>query len=238
VKIIECEQGSSEWLKARCGIPTASMASAIVTPTGKPVTGGTRRRYALELVGERLTGSSAAHYVSAAMVRGSELERLGRAWYQLATGEVVVQVGFITTNDGLCGCSPDGVTNAGGIEIKCPLRPAYMEMLDTGEIDPRYILQMQFCMYVTARPWWDFVLYTDEPGLPNVVWRVKRDARITDALPDIVKSFCDDVAEIEARIRRNASILPPREPWTAPPKLAGDAQAGGAAVLEKLEGGA
>lgn len=32
---LDCEQGTEEWLAARCGIPTATGISNIVTPTGK-----------------------------------------------------------------------------------------------------------------------------------------------------------------------------------------------------------
>ena len=31
---LDCEQGTEEWLAARCGIPTATGISNIVTPTG------------------------------------------------------------------------------------------------------------------------------------------------------------------------------------------------------------
>ena len=39
MKIIECDQGTPEWWAARCGIPTASQFSKIITPVkGEPST--------------------------------------------------------------------------------------------------------------------------------------------------------------------------------------------------------
>ena len=35
MRLIECEQGTEEWLQARCGVPSASMYSRIVTTKGK-----------------------------------------------------------------------------------------------------------------------------------------------------------------------------------------------------------
>jgi hypothetical protein len=35
MRLIECEQGTEEWLQARCGVPSASMYSRIVTTKGE-----------------------------------------------------------------------------------------------------------------------------------------------------------------------------------------------------------
>jgi hypothetical protein len=61
VKILNVIQGSAEWFDARCGKPTASRFSAIVTPTGKPTASKERRAYMLELLAERLTRRTAEH---------------------------------------------------------------------------------------------------------------------------------------------------------------------------------
>ena len=33
--ILDCEQGSEEWFKARLGVPSASNFHRVITPTGK-----------------------------------------------------------------------------------------------------------------------------------------------------------------------------------------------------------
>jgi len=35
MRIIECEQGTPEWLQARLGVPSASSYAKLVTTTGK-----------------------------------------------------------------------------------------------------------------------------------------------------------------------------------------------------------
>jgi len=86
MQIIECEQGTPEWLAARAGIPTASEFHTVMA-VGK--NGGkslTRIAYLNKLAGEILTGEPMENFVSAAMERGS-LMVVG-AVYSLDTGRV------------------------------------------------------------------------------------------------------------------------------------------------------
>ena len=204
MKIIDCIQGSAEWLQARQGIPTASRWGDIVTPTGKAVSGAARRKYALELVGERLTDSSEGHFVSVAMMRGTELEPAARAWYELVSGNAVAQVGFVEAGKGKLkwGCSPDGLTTTGGIEIKCPGRTAMLDMIESHKPEPGYMQQMQACMWICRRATWDFVVYSDEKGMPSAWWTVERDDALHAAFAEILPEFCAYVAELEATIRK------------------------------------
>ena len=51
---IDCEQGSERWHDCRLGVVTASQASRIVTPKGKP--SASREDYLGELLAESLLG--------------------------------------------------------------------------------------------------------------------------------------------------------------------------------------
>ena len=64
-----------------------------------------------------------------------------------------------------------------------------------------YIPQIQYCMWVCNRQWWDFVLYTDEPMFPYVVRRVARNAPFMDVLDNTVPKFCDELAEIVKKVK-------------------------------------
>jgi hypothetical protein len=78
--------------------------------------------------------------------------------YQMETGNTVQSVGFITRED-WAGCSPDGlVSDNYGLEIKCPfgLRKDEVPAFKTLADQPHYYDQIQFSMWVTGRPWWDF----------------------------------------------------------------------------------
>src|SRR5580700_8580797 len=61
IQIFTCEQGTDEWRKARAGIPTASRFSDVLAQ-GQ---GKTRRKYMMELLGERLTGEPMAEFSNA-----------------------------------------------------------------------------------------------------------------------------------------------------------------------------
>ena len=64
----QCEQGSDEWHVLRSGLISASSASEIFTPTGKPATGAKVDNYINRLIAERVMGKPVeSGYTSAAM---------------------------------------------------------------------------------------------------------------------------------------------------------------------------
>jgi|TARA_R110000824_G_scaffold89941_1_gene220056 hypothetical protein len=173
VIILEMEQGSDEWLAARLGRPSASMFSKLITTKGKPSTqaGG----YINKLAGERLSGESEAFYTNEHMVRGTELEPEAREAYEFISGNDVLEVGFVVDPSFEYGCSPDGLIGTdGGIEIKCPAATTMMKYYqDSEELVKAYYQQIQGCMWVTKRDWWDAFAY--HPKMKHVLVRVSRD---------------------------------------------------------------
>ena len=171
--ILEMEQGSDEWLAARLGRPSASMFSKLITTKGKPSTqaGG----YINKLAGERLSGESEAFYTNEHMVRGTELEPEAREAYEFISGNDVLEVGFVVDPSFEYGCSPDGLIGTdGGIEIKCPAATTMMKYYqDSEELVKAYYQQIQGCMWVTKRDWWDAFAY--HPKMKHVLVRVPRD---------------------------------------------------------------
>lgn len=171
----DCQQGTPEWFEARRGIATASCFKRILTPkTGK--LSASAQDYIYELIAERYYIGSMdelATPASVAMQNGSMLEPDARRWYELQTGRRVEQVGFVTTDDGRFGCSPDGlIDDDGGLELKCPLGKTHLAYLRAGELPDEYKAQVHGSMIVTGRKWWNFMSYA--PGLPpfhrRVVW--------------------------------------------------------------------
>jgi hypothetical protein len=208
MEIIDCIQGSTEWLKARLGIPTASRFGDIISPTGKPTTGKARRTYMLELFGERLTGRAEDHYVSAAMQRGVELEAAARAWYALDSGNAVSQIGFVLADGRRWGCSPDGITLTGGVEIKCMGLVNHLDTILTREVPDCYIAQVQGAMLVCQRKTWDFVAYTDADGVPSAWWTVNADAEYQAALAGALAKFCEELDGLERQVRQGGNDGP------------------------------
>lgn len=81
IEIIQCEQSTPEWYAARLGIPTASRFKDVLAK-GE---GKTRKRYMLDLAGERLTGEPCEGYSNAHMERGKAMEDEARDLYMFMT---------------------------------------------------------------------------------------------------------------------------------------------------------
>jgi len=164
MNIVDCEQGTPEWLAARAGKVTASMVSAVLM---KPETAGFRD-YQAQIVAEILTGKpQGSDYSNAAMQFGTETEPLARSAYEVHTGFAVDQVGMVIhpTID-RAGASPDGLLGHSGlVEIKCPKVSTHLGYLIAGVVPTGYKNQMMWQMACTGRAWCDFVSF--RPDLPE-----------------------------------------------------------------------
>ena len=142
MRVIDVEQGTDEWLKARLGAPSASSFGQLITPTGRRAK--TFTAYVQKLVKEVLDGEPAPFYANDAMARGTELEPHARAYYEFMTGNDVVEMGFIKHETLEAGCSPDGfVGEDGGIEIKCPLDHNHEKTLELDGMPSKHILKFK-----------------------------------------------------------------------------------------------
>ena len=142
MKIIDVTQGTPEWIQARLGIPTASEFHKIVgNSTGelsrsrdKKGLSEVAKKYAYRLVAETLLGRELEKPPGTpwAMEQGKRLEPLAREQYSFTNDVEVRTVGFVTTDDGRVGCSPDGliIGARGGLEIKCLLDESHMGLAD------------------------------------------------------------------------------------------------------------
>lgn len=211
MRIVDCEQGSEAWLKARLGKVSASRIADVVART-RSGWGASRANYSAELISERLTGTPAERFVSAAMAHGTETEPQARLAYEIMQGVEVQQVGLVLhpTIDMAC-ASPDGLVGDDGlVEIKCPLTATHINTLLTDAIDGKYIKQMQWQMACTGRQWCDFVSF--DPRLPaemqTFISRVKRDPVLIAELELEAQVF---LGEIEATIARLLAKFPMAE---------------------------
>lgn len=210
MKIVTCEQRSPEWFSARLGIPTASKIGKLITAQGKPRKGATRDAYLLELLAERLTRTPTHFSESGAMARGRELEPIARAYYAEHTNREIATVGFATDDSGRFGCSPDGVCAAEnvGLEIKCPMLPAFMAYATSGEIPDDHFVQMQTCMMIFGFMAWDYLVYTDVRGLVPIVKRVEADVQFHAALFSVLDGSCRELDAMERRMRGAGNGVP------------------------------
>lgn len=162
------EQGTQEWLDLRLGKLTASKAQAIGS-NGKGL-----ETLVYEKVAELMTGKTKDSYTNPDMERGNELEEMARNAYELETGILVRQVGFVELNK-YVGCSPDGLIEEDGLqEIKCPNDVTFVKFLHSQKIDTGYDWQMQMQMLVTNRKWVDYVLFNPNFKKSVIITKVAR----------------------------------------------------------------
>ena len=111
MRVVVCEQGTEEWLKARAGRVTGSMIECVGAMTKSGGEAATRRNYRASLICEILTGQPTPQgFVSAEMRWGTEHEPEARAAVEAELGITVDPVGFaIHPTSDRCGASPDGV---------------------------------------------------------------------------------------------------------------------------------
>ena len=174
MQILEAEQGSDEWLAARLGRPSASQFHKLITSTGKP--SASADSYINTMIAERLLGKSEPFFV---------------------TDNEVQEVGFILDNSGEFGCSPDGLVGEdGGIEIKCPAPHNHVAWSRKKVCPSKHYAQVQGCMWITGRDWWDFMSY--HPEMNPFIVRVERDEEFIDKL---AKEVLLAVTEIISEVR-------------------------------------
>lgn len=197
MRISDHEQGTPEWLQDRIGLITASGVKNLISGTGKP--SASAEGYINQIVAEVLMGEPEDTYVSAAMQRGTELEPEARAWVELQRDYDVQQVGLCIRDDLGAAASPDGlVGDDGGLEIKCLLSKNHVAGLREGKVPPDYIPQVQCCMWITDRQWWDFCLY--HPLMPKLLVRVERDQKYIDKM-------ATEVAKARAAIEKHLTHI-------------------------------
>lgn len=196
----DIEQGSAEWAALRLGIPTASEFKAILAK-GE---GKTRRTYMMKLLGERLTGDQADHYVNDHIARGHEMEDEAREIYALTRDVDLDRVAFV--RNGNVGCSPDSlIGDDGGLEIKTRLAHLQADLLLMDRVPPESIAQVQGGLWVTERKWWDFVSYC--PRLPLFVKRVVRDEPYIEKLRAEVEIFAEELDALTAKMQARGATL-------------------------------
>jgi putative phage-type endonuclease len=155
------EQGTSAWLRERCGCLTASrMADAIAFLKGGKEAEA-RKKYKIELIAERMTDTMVSRFVTDAMQWGLSQEPFARARYEEVTGDFVTLCGFALHGEIPCfGASPDGLIGEDGlIEIKCPTSETYAGWIIGGTVPEQHKPQMLAQLAVTGRQFVDFFAF-------------------------------------------------------------------------------
>ena len=195
IEIIDCEQGSPAWFNHRMGIPSASRFSTVLAK-GE---GKTRSKYMRQLAGEIITGEPAETFENHHMIRGREMEDEAREQYAFIEDAEIRRVGFI--RNGNAGASPDSlIGDNGGLEIKTAIPEVQIARLERNTLPSEHKAQVQGCLWIAEREFWDFVSYW--PRLPQFRVRVFRDEAYIANMIGEVDRFNDELAALVERVRR------------------------------------
>ena len=186
--MIDCQQGTPEWLMVRSGIPTASMFDKILTPKRLELSAQSVD-YMNALLAERIMGHPVQEHVTFWIERGSMLESKAVKNYEFQRDMDTEEVGFCSNDDGTIGASPDRLVGADGLlEIKCPSEAIHVGYLrgDQGAYE-KYRLQCQGQLWITGREWVDIMSY--HPDMPDALFRIPRDEEIIAKIDAAVTLF-------------------------------------------------
>ncbi len=197
----DVDQGSAHWYKLRAGRPTASNFDKIITPA-KMELSAQRRPYACRIIAERLMNWQADSLDKITHIQaGKENEPLAVQQFEFVTETKTKKVGFVETDDGRFGASPDRVAGIHDTsvdlvaEVKCPTVPVQMERLIFGQDDEKakamYRCQVQGQLWVAEAD--KAVFYSYHPRMPQYLVRTGRDDAFIAKLAAAMEQFSDEL---------------------------------------------
>ena len=196
------EQGSPEWIAARRGVVTGSRFKDCRAKLKNGEPSKDCMAYAYDIARERCGGMAPAKFQNAAMRIGTEQEAPAVRMYEVRTGYLTEEVGFVTTEDGLFGLSPDRLIDDDGVlEVRTLVSSATLfTALTEGDLS-EYMDQCLGYLWLLGRQWVDLVLWV--PDLQHMtVKRITRDENAIEALEADLIAFAKIVADNEAALRR------------------------------------
>lgn len=213
MKVYQMVQTSPDWWSIRRGKPTCSSLHKIIRASDGKLS-KSRNKYIAELLAEAAMPDAA--YFSTrgvwrgtqAMQDGKDSEGAARAWYAMETNLDVQQVGFLESDCGCWGGSPDGVlglkqmskgqaTIEGGVEIKCCQLDTQFHVLLQGKLPLEYKTQIHGHLALSGAQFWDFVSY--HPNARGFIIRVYPDS-FTEQVQAAVEEFVGELTREAQRL--------------------------------------
>lgn len=183
-------QNTEDWHRQRAGIPTASSAERLITPTGKA--SSQADGYMYDLLAERIVANPYVPFKSFWMERGQQEEKNAVKLYEFSRDVETLPCGFLMNDERTAGASPDRklVGKKAGMEIKAPKPGLHLQYLcKDGEIWKDHKAQVQFQLWISGWDWMD--LYSFHPELPPALVLTEPDLPYIRTLEDITLGFID-----------------------------------------------
>ncbi len=195
---IDVIQGTEEWLQARIGLITGTRAHQLLSSAT------TRKTLMGKLIAEIDSGESAdADFSSDRMDKAHEDEASAVIEYEFTNDCTVTDTDafFVSDKYRFAGLSPDGLVGLdGGIEIKCLDKHTHSKAMLSGDIDKKYLHQIEWLQFVTGRSWCDYVALC--PDLKSMRYWQKRFELTDIRRKEIGKIYLAFEAELEANLKK------------------------------------
>lgn len=222
-RVVDCVQGTPEWFAARAGRVTSSACEVIFKEGRKAGSESVMRRdYRLQLANEQILGRSlddSDEWKGKWVARGKMIEPEARSAYEMKTGRLVEQVGFIAGTDMMVGSSVDGhVGNfARSLELKATKTATHMRYWQSpghAEFIKEYQYQSLMHFYCSGCEFVDLVSYCPdvperlqllvvEQRRPTLTTMAEFSKAVADFLTEVAREK-RDVEELVARVEAEA----------------------------------
>lgn len=200
MKIHDVSQRTLDWAMLHVGIPTASGLHNLLTPEFEIRKGEMPRTYMHLKLAEAWLKRPVLELSAFSIEQGEIMETEARPFFELETNQKVGEVGFITTDDGLFGCSPDGLIGGNsGLEIKCPSAQVHVKYLVNGELPKEYAAQIHGSMFVTGFPRWTFLSY--RRNFPPLILEVQREEGVMFKIAQALEKFHEQFEAAKLRLQ-------------------------------------
>lgn len=206
MKILDLQQRSEEWFKARLGVITGSRASNVFKSNNLTLVD--------EMIAERMTQSVEESFTSKAMEHGVLFEPEALKSYNEHTKNSAQEIGFcVHDNYHWLAISPDALifrdnTAVGAVEIKCPSSKKHIEYIRQNKIPNEYKYQIfHYFIVIETLQFLDFCSYDPRNrDLNTHIVRVTRE-EIREELENVFANYmkfysklCKYEEEIRSRL--------------------------------------
>jgi hypothetical protein len=120
--------------------------------------------------------------------------------FEMLMGVEVHEVGLIKMKDHEIGCSPDGLFDDTGIEIKCPLPATHCAYLRADKLPTTYVQQVQGTMLVLGLDRYFFMSF--HPEMKPLIIEVKRDNEMLELAEPLLIETAEIIKSETLRLRK------------------------------------
>lgn len=213
MRILTTDQRSERWQAARRGRVTASCIDKVLAKPNTKARRGYIDKLVLDLEGIDDFADD-AHWFTL----GRKFEPYALGWYQDEKQVDVENTGFILHDQyNWMGASPDGLVGPrGGVEAKFRTSLRTFHDACTKPLTRAYEYQMQACMWVCEKEWWDYLNYwrsVDGKKEQGHIRRLERDDGKIKEIEEAGLVFWRDVVTAHFRQTGKREIVYPFEKW-------------------------